>query len=607
VLVTLAVVAVVHLQASEAQTPPTDGSVPVALYDLTTDEYEKYDISDDADYADDLDAFREQAVELAEKYYVEPIYANYAALQDTWDEAGGVGPWMESSTTPVVVEQKYFAENPPHIVFVLVDDWGWNDLGSRSTYMDWATPHIDQLVKDGVSLENYYTNELCTPSRGSLLTGKYAWRLGFQAVSSEKGTHAELSVDEFTLAQEMKSAGYQSYIVGKWDMGISTMTHLPLQRGFDYFYGFLSGFEDYYFKTFGSNQDLRENNTLVTDRDELHPDLHSAYLFQTKAENIIERHATEYAGTPMFLYYAMQLIHAPYEVPDVYRNRCESVTSLEDDGAATDLQTYCGMVLMVDEAIANLTCTLDANGMSDNTVLIIASDNGGIDSNAASTYPWRGSKGSHAKGGVLASAIVHSQLIDESIRGQVYKGMMHVTDWMPTLMGLATGGTWSGSYVGAELDGNDMWAAITTHTGSPRKEIIHIIGDVNASLAVITTTKLKYVYGEVLPGSGSVEFVFSDGDQNKESSSVSCDSPYLTLDSFTSPRSTSIIARTAVFAGVDISDKSDTDLWIRFAAIASVIIMCVVTLSIFVFPQSSKSRHQYTSIDNQLFESFDCE
>lgn len=113
------------------------------------------------------------------------------------------------------VSQVYFPKSPPHIVFVLVDDWGWNDVGFRSTYMSWTTPTIDRLALEGVYLNNYFTQSFCVPTRGAFLTGRFAGRLG---LLEDIGTE-ELPLSEVTIAQEMKSAGYRTYMIGKWDLG----------------------------------------------------------------------------------------------------------------------------------------------------------------------------------------------------------------------------------------------------------------------------------------------------------------------------------------------------------------------------------------------------
>lgn len=267
---------------------------------------------------------------------------------------------------------------PPHIVFVLIDDWGYNDFGARSTYLDWTTPTIDSLASQGILLTNYYTNQLCGPSRASLMTGRFATRLGVVT------NHAELPLSETTLAQELKSAGYRTYAVGKWHLGYSQYSYLPLQRGFDSFYGFMNGDVSYWSKyVLRKYIDLWEDNSFVTDKSELSSTYHAGYLYQEKAEDAIKFHAKTYKKTPMFLYYSMQLIHYPWTAPEIYLSRCtddrDNYLENDDEYSSTSiLYNYCAMNVMMDEAIANLTCTLSEHGFSDNTVLIISGDNGKI-------------------------------------------------------------------------------------------------------------------------------------------------------------------------------------------------------------------------------------
>lgn len=230
-------------------------------------------------------------------------------MASTYASLGGVGPWLTSSYQPITVTQKYTYTDAPNIVFVLIDDWGYNDFGSRSTYLSWATPTIDNLASEGILLSNYYTYQLCSPTRAALLTGRFALRTGVNTVGPE------LPLDETTLAQELKSAGYRTYMVGKWHLGKSTSQHLPTNRGFDSFYGYLDADEDYFTKKSSSAgvsypaYDLQTNDKLVSTPSEMDSTLHNGYLFETKAEAAITSHAANYPNTPMFLYYAMQLIH----------------------------------------------------------------------------------------------------------------------------------------------------------------------------------------------------------------------------------------------------------------------------------------------------------
>ena len=140
---------------------------------------------------------------------------------------------------------------------------------------------------------------------------------------------------------------------------------------------------------------------------------------------------------------------------------------------------------MLDEAVANVTCALRANGMGDNTIMVLVSDNGcDADTIVGCSYPFAGSLSTHARGGVSSRAIINSPLIPESRRGTVYEGLAHVTDWLPTLMGLATGDQWTGSFAGADLDGVDLWNAIVSNTESPRHEILHELKREDVSIQI---------------------------------------------------------------------------------------------------------------------------
>ena len=322
---------------------------------------------------------------------------------------------------------------------------GFNDVGYRSTYLSWTTPTIDRLAAQGVKLENYYTGYSCVPARGAFLTGRYPIRLGLW--QAQDG--AELPLTEVTLGQEMKSAGYQTYMVGKWHLGFSTLQHCPKQRGFDSVYGYWNGFVDYWTKFYGTSLDLHNGPTLVTASNELSSGLHNGILLQTKAEAAIADHALNYPTKPMFLYYAMQLIHGVWKAPQSYLDRCGVPTGITDPYVQNVTYNYCAMNVMLDEAIANLTCALEAHNMANNTIMVLVSDNGGEATVKGNSYPYRGNKGSVYRGGVSATGFVHSKLLPASARGSKYYGQMHVTDWLPTLMGLATGGAWTGSLTGA--------------------------------------------------------------------------------------------------------------------------------------------------------------
>lgn len=390
--------------------------------------------------------------------------------------------------------------------------------------MNWTTPTIDRLAAEGVKLENYFTSYSCIPARGALLTGRYPIRLGLWKAFDG----SELPVSEITLGQEMQSAGYRTYMVGKWHLGFSTVQHTPAMRGFDASYTYWNGFVDYWTKSYGLYHDLHDGPDLVTDEGELSPDLHNGILMQTKAEAAIADHANNYSDQPMFLYYAMQLIHGVWSAPDSYLARCGVPTSIDDEYTRNVTYNYCALNVMLDEAVANLTCALETYGMADNTILVLVSDNGGEQSVAGNSYPFIGNKGSYFRGGLSGTGFVHSKMIPEAARGLPYYGQMHVTDWLPTLMGIATNNEWTGSLFGADLDGVDQWAAITTPgTDSPRSEILHFHDGISVSSIQIDMMKLNL--GDDLKLGSGPGFIF-ESDLEPLNSAQTCSDPSLMDD-----------------------------------------------------------------------------
>eukprot|EP01035_Chromulina_nebulosa_P017682 gene17682-23272_t len=433
-----------------------------------------------------------------------------------FEEYGGVVAYETSDFVPRTVDQIYSYDAAPHIVFVLVDDWGYNDVGFRSTYLSWTTPTFDNLASEGVTLENYYTNQLCSPSRASLLTGRFSLRTGILENTGELG------YNETTLAEEMKSAGYMTYLVGKWHLGLSTLQHYPTNRGFDYYYGYLSGEINYWSKAsqYNDYMDLTENLNLVTNETETSDKYHTAYLFADKAQAVIEKHATEYPDKPMFFYYALQLIHSYWSAPSTYQDRCEYPTTSDND-TNFELWNYCALNVMLDEVISNLTCVLKETGLSDNTILIISGDNGGNSEINGNSYPFRGHKDTFFRGGVSNTAIINSPLLPDAARGLKYYGQVHISDWLPTLMGLATDGAWTGSLNGAVLDGKDVWDAIITNSPSPKIEIVLTHYGETCAIQYDNTTYMQSLsaYGVNKP-----DYVFKS-DQDSELSNTLCSNP----------------------------------------------------------------------------------
>ena len=415
------------------------------------------------------------------------------------ERCGGICPWEPhgpnnfSYSVPRIynnheARQQY---SPPHIVFSLVDDWGWNDWGERSDWLSWTTPTLDSLCHEGIELELHYSAWLCAPARASVLTGRYTSRTGFWSGI------ASLRLNETTIAQEMQTAGYKTAMVGKWHVGCSTWGEWPTYRGFDTFYGFMNKEIDYWDKTWSLSSekffDLQDGENLVSDPSEIAT--HTGMLFTAKAIGAMASHQNSYSSTnpkPLFLYYAPALVHSPWGVnPDVYSSRCRGF------GASSYYDTaksYCEMVVMLDDSLANITCALRRLGWADNTLLVLVSDNGGAAEFPGSSYPLRGQKSTLFNGGVRGNAFIHSPLIPLAARGSVFRGLAHLTDWLPTLMHVATNATWSGTkFNGDSVDGVDLWDSLmasrpgSNNYASPRTELL-VNWDPDLSEGVILST-----------------------------------------------------------------------------------------------------------------------
>ncbi|XP_053375357.1 arylsulfatase B-like [Mercenaria mercenaria] len=348
----------------------------------------------------------------------------------------------------------------PHILLIVADDLGFNDVGYHGSMI--KTPNIDKLALSGVRLENYYVQPVCTPTRGQLLSGRYQIHTGLQWVLWP-GTPLGLALDSPTIADKLREAGYSTHIVGKWHVGFFKKEYLPTNRGFDSFFGLLAGHSDYFTHRTGhgrmSGFDLMENDQPVDITK--YNGSYSTTLFTNKVKHMIQKHDSD---KPLFVFLPYQAVHGPLQVPVKYLEQYENVNN-------SKRKTYAGMVSCMDEGIGEIVESLKQRGMWNNTVLIFTTDNGGDVRRGASNSPLRGGKGSLWEGGIRAAGFVHSMLLDEKMAGSVSKELMHVTDWFPTLVKLA-GGHLNGT---KPLDGFDQWETIKYGAKTSRREILHDI------------------------------------------------------------------------------------------------------------------------------------
>ena len=318
-------------------------------------------------------------------------------------------------------------------------------MGSK----DVRTPTIDRLAKEGVILRSFYVQPVCSPTRATLMTGRYATHTGVYTVV-RPGAPWGLPLAERTLPQALREAGYTTAICGKWHLGEFQPEYMPTRRGFDHQYGHMFGALDYFTHIRDGIPDW------YRDDKPLQEEGYTTHLIAKEACRLIREQP---ADKPLFLYVPFNGVHAPYEVPPQYKQAFPNLSG--------NRQTMAAMLAAVDEAIGQITAALEEKGLRKNTLIIFSSDNGGPGPGRVSrNTPLRAGKGTIYEGGIRACAfatwpghIPAGTTIDEP---------MHAVDWYPTLLKLA------GASLEQKLalDGLDAWPMLTQGAKSPHDAIL---------------------------------------------------------------------------------------------------------------------------------------
>jgi arylsulfatase A-like enzyme len=351
------------------------------------------------------------------------------------------------------------AEAPrPNILFILADDLGWGDVSFHGG--DIQTPNIDKLAASGARLEQFYVQPLCTPTRSSLMTGRYPMRQGLQWGVIKPQAQYGLPLDERTLPQALKEAGYFTAIDGKWHQGHFQKAYLPMERGFDSQYGHYNGAIDYFTHLRDGGLDWHRNEHALVEKG------YSTHLIALEAMRIIRERDPR---KPFFLYVAFNAVHNPLEVPESY--------TLPYSHFPARRRTYAGMVAALDEAVGQILDTLDREGLRKNTLIIFSSDNGGLNPGVISSNgPLRGQKGMVYEGGIRVPACAAWE--GRIPAGSTVTALLHIVDWYPTLLKLAG----ADPHQPKPLDGLDAWGAIAHSQPSPHSFILHNASPYNGAL-----------------------------------------------------------------------------------------------------------------------------
>ncbi|MGC6430607.1 MAG: sulfatase [Jejuia sp.] len=373
-----------------------------------------------------------------------------------------------------------YAQEKPNFIVIVADDLGYNDVGfTGSTEIE--TPNLDKLANNGVIFNNgYVTHPYCGPSRAGLITGRYQARFGLEInlTNSHFDAHNGLPITERTFAKRLKKSGYRTGMIGKWHLGASYPFH-PNNRGFDYFYGFLSGGHTYWPKNvttthplylesgrphYSANEGgywplLRNNNAAEFDE-------YLTTALSKDAANFVKE-----SNEPFCLYLAYNAPHAPLEAPKKLIDKYAHIEHKQR-------RIYAAMIDAMDSGIGLVIDALKESGKLDNTLIFFLSDNGGIvdksrkesaprkiNKDWGDNSPYRGGKGSMFEGGHNVPFIAHWP---KGIKGgTTYNMPITALDIAATLVDLGNGDT-----SGHSIEGVNLIPYVTgENTNAPHKAL----------------------------------------------------------------------------------------------------------------------------------------
>lgn len=272
---------------------------------------------------------------------------------------------------------------------------GYADIGVHGS-RDIPTPNIDALAQTGIRFTDaYVSGPYCSPTRAGLLTGRYPQRFGHEFNMGITPIHREagLPIDQPTMADRLKAAGYRTALFGKWHLGSADRFH-PLARGFDEFFGFLGAAHSYLDPAASSADPILDGRKPVAD---------TAYLTDALADRAVD-FIKRQKSQPFFLYLAFNAVHTPMHATDKYLTRFKHI-------ADEQRRTYAAMLSAMDDGIGTTLAAVRAEKLEENTLIFFFSDNGGptmmgTTINGSSNAPLRGSKRQTWEGGIRVPFII---------------------------------------------------------------------------------------------------------------------------------------------------------------------------------------------------------
>jgi arylsulfatase A-like enzyme len=358
--------------------------------------------------------------------------------------AGGIGAYAQP------------ASKPPNIIFILADDLGYADVSCYGR-RDFTTPNIDRIAARGMRfLQGYANSAVCSATRLALITGRYQYRLRLGLEEPLSGNpEVGLPPEHPTLPSLLKRAGYGTSLIGKWHLG-ALPKFGPLKSGYDHFFGFRASSVDYF-----SHINPLQRHDLWDQDVEVHQVGYLTDQLGVRAVDAVNSYAK--SGQPFLISLHFNAPHWPWEGPgDEEESKRLAGTNLRDFDGGTQ-KTYQRMIEAMDAQIGRVLEALDANGLTENTIVIFTSDNGG--ERFADTWPFTGKKTDLLEGGLRIPMVIAwpARIAPGRISDQVAISM----DWLPTLLAAAG----AAPDPGYPPDGMNLLAALTGNVAAVDRKL----------------------------------------------------------------------------------------------------------------------------------------
>lgn len=390
------------------------------------------------------------------------------------------------------------AQQKPNIIYILADDLGWTDTGAYGSRY-YETPNIDRLTASGMKFTAYHNCQNCQPTRAALMTGQYSPRTGVYTVGDIDRFNWKsrplrpvdnviaLPLERVTIADQLKLAGYSTGMFGKWHLGNGPQRH-PSKRGFDE--AIVSDGKHFEFKT---DPPL-----------EIPTGTYLADFLTDRAEDFIRRHKDD----AFFLYLPHFGVHSPYQAKEALVEKFKSKPGV----AGHNNPTYAAMIYSVDESVGRIMRLLDELKLSDNTIVIFSSDNGGVggyvregikqSGDVTDNAPLRSGKGSLYEGGTRDPFVVRWPGVTKP--GSICEVPTIHVDLFPTL--LEMGGAPEPDQI---LDGESLVSLLRDPASNLKREAIyqHFPGYLGAGKDQWRTTPV----GTIVAGDWKLMEFFEDG------------------------------------------------------------------------------------------------